>query len=43
MSIQTHLTYCFLAKRAYIDNINNPTAKIRPYTGAVEFTACKYW
>ncbi|CDH52913.1 hypothetical protein RO3G_09832 [Lichtheimia corymbifera JMRC:FSU:9682] len=27
------------AKRAYIDNINNPTAKIRPYTGAVEFTA----
>ncbi|CDS08397.1 hypothetical protein LRAMOSA09760 [Lichtheimia ramosa] len=27
------------AKRAYIDNINNPTAKIRPYTGPVEFTA----
>ncbi|KAI7875175.1 hypothetical protein K492DRAFT_240424 [Lichtheimia hyalospora FSU 10163] len=27
------------AKRAYIDNINNPTAKVKPYTGAVEFTS----
>ncbi|KAI9322829.1 hypothetical protein BX666DRAFT_1898797 [Dichotomocladium elegans] len=29
------------AKKAYIDNLDNPQAKITPYTGPVEFHICK--
>ena len=40
----THLIILFiiLAKKAYIDNVSNPLAKIRPYNGPTDFLKCKY-
>ncbi|KAI9321354.1 hypothetical protein BX666DRAFT_1850932 [Dichotomocladium elegans] len=29
------------AKKAYIDNVSNPLAKIRPYSGPTDFLKCK--
>ncbi|KAH8553220.1 hypothetical protein BGW37DRAFT_422333 [Umbelopsis sp. PMI_123] len=31
------------AKKAYIDNVSNPLAKIRPYSGSVNVLRCKYY
>ena len=36
----SHYIY-IIAKRAYLDNINNSQIKIRPYTGGIEFSECK--
>ncbi|KAI7856334.1 hypothetical protein BDC45DRAFT_437514 [Circinella umbellata] len=30
------------AKKAYIDNVSNPLAKIRPYNGPTDFLKCKF-